>query len=291
MEKVHALAYATGKLAFIYDGGNIAILETTSGKISKLAIQPSFLIIGIAGQSDYVVVGDWLGDAIVMNWRTGETLFSTRETDVTEIETVLFTHNDDTVIISGNSTVAIYNITDDTLYDQFPRLIEQVVATIIEKDNILLCADWTGRIHFFNMVNHKRIRQYKVDEEIYEVAVSEHDEALYTWHGSYAGKWNLKTGEHILSFGNEFKEDFEFTGGTLSQTGDMLISTGNFGSIHLWDTSTGQLIKTLSGHQPNVSGLAVTEDNILYSCGWDGAIRRWNLETFEGAEVDITGFD
>jgi len=68
------------------------------------------------------------------------------------------------------------------------------------------------------------------------------------------------------------------------------IATGNyFGTIRIWDASTGKLIHTLPGHTYTVTSLAWdSSSSRLASASWDNTIRIWNAVTGQPI-LNITG--
>ena len=64
----------------------------------------------------------------------------------------------------------------------------------------------------------------------------------------------------------------------VSPRGDVLVSTGQDGTVRLWSTETGQLIRTLHGHAGDVNCAAYSPDSArLATGGDDGTIRVWSL--------------
>ena len=50
-------------------------------------------------------------------------------------------------------------------------------------------------------------------------------------------------------------------------------------TIKIWDTASGQLRLTLTGHIEQVTGLAVsTRHPYMFSCGLDKMVKCWDLE-------------
>src|SRR5262249_50415358 len=50
--------------------------------------------------------------------------------------------------------------------------------------------------------------------------------------------------------------------------------------LHIWDVPTGKKLAELQGHGWYPMALAFTKDGkTLYSTGWDGEIRRWEMAT------------
>ncbi|PVF95831.1 WD40 repeat-like protein [Serendipita vermifera] len=63
-------------------------------------------------------------------------------------------------------------------------------------------------------------------------------------------------------------------------SGDRIITSSDDHAIHIYDASTGQLIKALEGHQGGVWALACS-NNILVSGSTDRTIRIWDLKRLE----------
>jgi WD40 repeat protein/serine/threonine protein kinase len=64
----------------------------------------------------------------------------------------------------------------------------------------------------------------------------------------------------------------------LSLRGDVLASSGEDGTVRLWDTETGRLLQTLRGHKGDVNWVAFSPDGSkLATGGDDGTVRLWPL--------------
>ncbi len=61
-------------------------------------------------------------------------------------------------------------------------------------------------------------------------------------------------------------------------TGNLLSSGCRDGTIKVWDTRTGECLRTLQGHTDVVCHIAVTGD-LLFSGSRDGTIKIWNIQT------------
>ena len=67
-----------------------------------------------------------------------------------------------------------------------------------------------------------------------------------------------------------------------SPTDDMLASAGADGKLRLWQSNTGQLIKTLEGHLGPVLSVAFSPDgSMLVSGGMDTSVRIWRVSSGE----------
>ena len=74
-----------------------------------------------------------------------------------------------------------------------------------------------------------------------------------------------------------------------SPDGRLLASAGDDKTVRLWNPQTGNIVRTLSGHESRVTSLAFSPDGTLLATGTSlryglrvnrqGEIRLWNLET------------
>ena len=65
-----------------------------------------------------------------------------------------------------------------------------------------------------------------------------------------------------------------------SRDGRTLV-TGNFnGTVKVWDTASGRVLRTLDGHTDVVyKGVLSPDEKVVASCSWDGKIKLWDLAT------------
>lgn len=65
--------------------------------------------------------------------------------------------------------------------------------------------------------------------------------------------------------------------------GDRWFVTGGWdNTVKIWETASGRLLRTLSGHSKVVQAVAVSPDGrLIASAGWDDVIKVWNVQTGE----------
>lgn len=110
------------------------------------------------------------------------------------------------------------------------------------------------------------------------VASAGNDAVIKLWDGASGALLKTLTG-HIR--GRNKKA--EFTGVyavAFSPDGKKLVSAGADGAINLWDTVTGKEIRSLRGHDGDVTSVAFSPDGrALVSGGWDGTVRLWDAQS------------
>lgn len=102
--------------------------------------------------------------------------------------------------------------------------------------------------------------------------------------------WNVETGETIKTLQTETPITLKLPSRTLNLKWKMPVTSVAFSpdgktlamgmgrSVHLWDVLTGNILKTLEGHEQSVTGIVFLPDgNSLASCSLDGTVHRWSL--------------
>ena len=97
-------------------------------------------------------------------------------------------------------------------------------------------------------------------------------------------KWNVKTGEVVDIFEGQTcgigRHELDGRGVCVSSDCKTIVSAGLSHSIAIWDYTTGEIIKRITGLAENVLSLVITTDNKrLISSSWEPEIQIWDIET------------
>jgi WD40 repeat protein len=97
--------------------------------------------------------------------------------------------------------------------------------------------------------------------------------------GHYDGSvnlWDVRDGSRLVSF----QTDEVIQSLTFSPDGRMVVTGGSYQNslVRLWAAGSGELLRTLEGHQHGVTHLTFSPDSqYLVSASYDGAIRLWGI--------------
>lgn len=86
--------------------------------------------------------------------------------------------------------------------------------------------------------------------------------------------WEMSTGKELASW----KTPEAVYATAISPKGSK-VAGANYSSILIWNRTTGELLSTLMGHTNRIRWVHFIHEQELYSAGWDGTIRRWNVDT------------
>lgn len=147
--------------------------------------------------------------------------------------------------------------------------------------NVYASASRDGSIKFWDGVTNKCVNTIKnahSGEPVWTVQFSPSGKYLLSCgQDSTSRLWELSTGKEVVSYVGAIHEDHR-TRAVFSHSGDfVLCSSEEDNSICAWDTRTGELVKTLPGHNQPVRWLEAspTEEGLI-SCGEDFKVRFWS---------------
>ena len=190
-----------------------------------------------------IASGSGNGTIRLWNARTGE-FIKYLEGHTKSVNSVVFSPNGNTLISTGEDGVCLWDVNTGEYIDEFQ--IPAVSAAFSPDGNTCAIADETG--------------------------ISVHNAHTFQYLESLTrniGSEDKFRGKDIGSIGSV----------AFSPDGNTIVSCGG-NNIHLWDSDTNQLLKTLIGHTESVNSVVFSPDgNTIASASDDGTIRLWNAST------------
>ncbi|HEY2251548.1 MAG TPA: WD40 repeat domain-containing protein, partial [Planctomycetaceae bacterium] len=138
-----------------------------------------------------------------------------------------------------------------------------------------------NEIVLFNLVNGEELRHIALKDRLVrlafspdgkQIATTEHDKAVRLYRVADGKElWS-----HIVKLTNPIEN---YTSAiAYSPDGKLIAAGATDNHIHLLDPANGNEVAALSGGMYYPWGVAFTPDSkILFSSGWDGAVRRWDV--------------
>ena len=149
-------------------------------------------------------------------------------------------------------------------------------------DKLVASGSSNGQINIWETASRRQLRVIPTGStEVLSVAFSPSGEQiLSTGDGENATIWNVSDGRPLL----RMRHDIRVHIGIYSPNGKMIATGGADKLIRIWETSTGRLLKSLRGHDNEVTSLVfLGDEGRLVSGGYDETLRLW--DTNSGAEI------
>jgi WD40 repeat protein len=128
--------------------------------------------------------------------------------------------------------------------------------------------------------------RWRVNREVYSLAVSPDGKTLAVGANWEIGLWDLGTGKRRHQFHKSCCYNWSVA---FSPDGKTLFSAGQDDEIHLWDSATGAQKRLIKGHKGVIPTLALSADGkVLASRSADETLRVWDVASGkEQHRVDV----
>ncbi len=73
----------------------------------------------------------------------------------------------------------------------------------------------------------------------------------------------------------------------VARDGRWLAAAGIDGVVRVWSTATWTRVANLRGHGQRVAALVFSDDGLLWSGSWDGAVRSWDPRAFDRSAAEL----
>lgn len=243
-----------------WEDKTIRIWNTTTGKTMKILTGHNGSIYCLAVLSDYLLAsgGGWRDKTIrIWNTTTGTTIKILTGHTGGVLSLVVLKNG---LLASGSqdtTTIRIWNITTGQTLKILNGHKSAISTLIVLPDGTLASGgEFDATIRIWNMTTSETIK------------------IISTGHIGSIRSLAISSDHSLISAGNDMP--YPFVDWNKNQT------------IQIWNTTTGKLIKVLTGHTGGVRSLLVLPDGLLASGGWDRTIRIRNI-TDERTIKTLTG--
>lgn len=162
------------------------------------------------------------------------------------------------------------------------NLPEEVLSEILEYlDKQSLCVMRAVNKQFLEIASDNQFWKFRFQEKFPKATLPNGENNYFELFKQWSRYWKKDAINEVIVQGNFPKEMTN-----ISLQGDLIISTGLFSPIRVWNWRTQEDVFTLQGHQDNISCFAIHND-ILVSGFHSGRLEVWNwpaqklLEGFE----------
>ena len=274
----------------------ITLLDTETGKRLKsfgglyttlsLCFSPDGKTLASSGD-------DWDSNIRLWDVQTGELLKTLKKRTAFEdfegrdVNSVVFSPDGNTIASgSGNGTIRLWNVHTGEFIKYLEGHTKSVNSVVFSPNGNTLLSTGEDGACLWDVNTGEYIEEVQIPAVSAafspdgktcaigsEIGISVRDahtfqflESLRTYKGSEDNNFRGKDIGSITSV------DFSPDGNTIVSCG------GN--NVHLWDSDTNQLLKTLIGHTESVNSVVFSPDgNAIASASDDGTIRLWNVNT------------
>ena len=185
--------------------------------------------------------------------------------NVVEINDVIFSYDDQSILISGDNNKVVE--------------IDVKTESIVKKyEGLLHARDKGGVLYDPNNYWHSHIANY-INDKNKQVLTNDGQYLIQGKIGNILRMWEIKSGKPIVEYVGHEKSVVCFD---LSPDEKQLISGGADGKVIMWDTKTGKKLREFYQHRDVVFDVCWSHDGTkIVSTSWDGVVKVSNAKTGE----------
>ncbi len=295
-QQVQSVAFGpTGASLVTADGTTVRLWESSTGRevIQFKGHRSAVFEVAVGSDGKFIASGDIDGTVILWESSTGRELrrvldpvrvgASRPGVELEEIPTIAFAPIERIFAASVNRGTSLRDILTGRELIRFPRFNRSIRCLAFAPDGKTLAAVYGHGVFLWEVSTGRE--RHKLDhlEVVQAVAFSQDGKNLATIDsvGGF-GVWNVETGRRLRDFRSDRRpgEDPP-TGIALAFLPDgksLAVATLGDSSVQIWDSSTGQLRRRLTGHAGDVESIAVSPDGkLLASASDDGTTLVWDV--------------
>ncbi len=183
------------------------------------------------------------------------------------------------VTASDNGNVFLWNVENGQSLGQLVGHSDRVTSAAFSQDGeTLLTGSEDGIVRLWNIASGKQLNQFDIGLKVGRVAFypAEHFFLAAGFNGIVL--WNTKSSRVSRNYYGEAQ--FPPTSTAVSPDGNYLASGSYSGTITVWESRSGRVIRQLKGHTGSITALSWGGDNTtLVSGSADKTMRLWNIHS------------
>jgi len=294
---VHVAASADGKLlASRTDDTSVLLWEPSSGKLLQHLRSNKVRVLAFAFSKDgqRLVAGDQLGSIALWDTASGKLLRQWPGHRGEQVTSLAFTPDGNHIVSGGtDSCVRVWDKTGENLVRAFEGLPERIMAVAVSPGGETIAAGGRGStVIFWETATGKEVRRLTGDRNpLFAIAFHPDGKSLAVGNRAITRLYDLENGQELRGFGRPI------TGEVTSHNHDeclafspdgALLATGGK-ELRLWETATGNAVRTLGDRRKVVSLAFAADGKTLYSGGGDQEIHLWDAATGKKLRDDGAG--
>lgn len=260
-------------------------------------------LIDISSNGQYLATGS--GEKIIKIWDINTGLYlQSLSGHLSEINAITFSgkNNKNNILATASvdRSIKLWDIPTGKCLKTLQGCADFVHSVILSSDNKIIVSGSQHKIQFWDIDSHKCISTFFEDKDWFSSLIISPDEKIIACANIGNGNnviriWHLDSlNINYLSKYSEQKSTNQIPDKILkghhdniwsiafNSDGTKIVSGSSDRTIKIWNSQTGQCLKTISGHNRPVLSVAFSGDgNTIASCGAHSIIKLWNVLTGE----------
>ena len=267
----------------IWDLNNYEPIETLKSQSYNISL------IDISSNGQYLATGS--GEKIIKVWDIDTGLYlQSLSGHLSEINAITFSsQNKILATASVDRTVKIWDITTGKCLKTLQGRADYVHSVIFSSDNKTIVSGSQHSINFWDVDSRKCISTFFEDKDWFSsLAINDHQKIIACANigneNNVIRIWQIDS----LNQSNQIPDKIlkghhdNIWSIALNPDGTKIVSGSSDRTIKIWNSQTGECLKTLTGHNRPVLSVVFSPDgNTIASCGGHSIIKLWNSQSGE----------
>ncbi|MBL8795009.1 MAG: PQQ-binding-like beta-propeller repeat protein [Planctomycetia bacterium] len=294
---VYVAASADGKLlASRTDDGSVLLWEPASGRLlhQLRGSKAKLLSFAFTHDGNHLAAGDLMGSITLWDTGTGKLTRQWPGHRGEQVTSLAFAP-DDSFLVSGGTDccVRVWDRTGENLVRSFEELPERIMAVAVSPGGASIAAGGRGStVIVWETATGKEIRRLPGNRvPLFGLAFHPDGKSLAVGNRAIVRLHDLETGKELRTFGRPVSGDVTSYNHdeclAFSPDGSLVATGGK--ELRLWETATGNAVRSLGDRRKVVSVAFAADGKTLYSGGGDQEIHLWDVASGKKLRDDGAG--